>query len=97
MTFEAFQLSLQQDQPPALPTPLLTALWYDGKGDWRSAHDIVETMNSSNAAWIHAYLHRVEGDHWNANYWYSRAGREMPDFSLKEEWEALVQAFLEKG
>lgn len=76
-------------------SPFLKALWYDGQGDWNAAHNVVDTMNGINAAWVHAYLHRKEGDQWNANYWYRRANRTMPNLSLDEEWESLVEYFFE--
>lgn len=95
MQFDDFKNSLHQDDPPKVGNSLLRALWHDAKGDWDRAHDIAQDVNSSDGAWVHAYLHRVEGDEWNANYWYRRAGRTMPDLSLKEEWAQLVQAFLE--
>lgn len=75
-------------------SPFLKALWYDKQGNWNAAHDVVDSMSGTNAAWIHAYLHRKEGDKWNANYWYRRANQTMPNVSLDEEWETLVQYFL---
>lgn len=75
-------------------SPILLALWYDGQGDWKSAHDQVDQLPGESAARIHAYLHRKEGDQWNADYWYSKAGEKRPDLSLEEEWETLVLRFL---
>ena len=72
----------------------LEALWYDGKGDWNKSHEVIQDVNSKNAAWIHAYLHRKEGDLGNAQYWYSRAGKTMPNVGLDEEWKSLVEHFL---
>lgn len=72
----------------------LEALWYDGKGDWNKSHEVIQDVNSKNAAWIHAYLHRKEGDLSNAQYWYSRAGKNMPTTSLDDEWKSLVEHFL---
>ena len=72
----------------------LEALWYDGKGDWNRSHEVIQDVNSKNAAWIHAYLHRKEGDLGNAQYWYSRAGKTMPNVSLDNEWKSLVEYFL---
>lgn len=74
-------------------SPELKALWYDGKGDWKLAHDQVDHLTSKSASRIHAYLHRKEGDIWNADYWYSKAGEKRPDLSLEEEWEDLVGRF----
>jgi len=72
----------------------LQSLWYDGKGDWEQSHTIIQDVDDKNAAWIHAYLHRKEGDTGNADYWYRRAGKKRPAISLQEEWEELVKAFL---
>lgn len=79
--------------PEQLSMPL-QALWHDGKGDWKTAHDLIDHMDDEAAAHVHAYLHRKEGDLWNAAYWYKRAGKPVPDQSLEEEWEDLVQLYL---
>jgi hypothetical protein len=72
----------------------LEALWYDGKGDWDKSHEVIQDVNTKNAAWIHAYLHRKEGDVGNAQYWYSKAGKTMPGVGLNDEWLSLVEYFL---
>ncbi len=77
-------------------SPELTALWYDGKGDWNKAHNQVDHLSGKSAARIHAYLHRKEGDLWNADYWYSKAGEKRPNLSLEEEWSELVSRFWKK-
>ena len=94
MTLEEFKQSLKNTKPPANINNLLKAMWYDGTNDWEMAHTIVQDLNSQEAAWIHAYLHRKEGDVGNASYWYHRAGRNMPDVSLKEECEEIVNDLL---
>ncbi len=94
MNYETFCESLAKPQPPDTANSLLKALWYDEKGDWDAAHDLAQDIHSPDGSWIHAYLHRKEGDKWNANYWYRQAGRTMPDATLKEEWEQLVRHFL---
>jgi len=71
----------------------LKALYYDADGDWSKAHDLVDGLAGESAAHIHAYLHRKEGDQWNAGYWYRRAGRPVFTGSLQEEWEALWQEY----
>ena len=76
----------------AQPT-LLKALDLDKAGDWESAHDLAQQVEDSNGYWLHAYLHRKEGDLGNAGYWYRRAGQPMPDDSLEAEWERLHTAF----
>jgi hypothetical protein len=90
MTFSEFKSSVD----PKGFSVELEALWYDGKGDWNRSHEVIQDVNSKNAAWIHAYLHRKEGDLGNAQYWYSRAGKTMPEMSLEEEWRSLVEHFL---
>jgi hypothetical protein len=90
MTLNEFRSSVD----PAGFSVELEALWYDGKGDWGKSHDVIQDVNSKNAAWIHAYLHRKEGDMGNAQYWYSRAGKPMPVVSLDDEWKSLVEHFL---
>jgi hypothetical protein len=77
-------------------TPLLQALWYDANQDWQSAHQIAQELHTQNASWIHAYLHRKEGDRYNAHYWYQQAGRKFPTISLSEEWQEIACHLLEK-
>ena len=76
--------------------PPLQALWWAAKGDWNKAHQIAQDDESADAAWVHAYLHRVEGDLGNAGYWYRRAGQPVAKDGLDAEWERLVSA-LSKG
>ncbi|MGN6435392.1 MAG: hypothetical protein ACTHMM_02625 [Agriterribacter sp.] len=95
MEFNNFVASLQQPAPPAAVSAYLQALWYDGKGNWDKAHDIIQDVEDSTAAWIHAYLHRKEGDNGNARYWYNRAGRKFPSSSLQEEWEEITATLLQ--
>jgi hypothetical protein len=90
----AFERSLSSEIPPDVLSPLLKALWLDRKGDWASSHAIAQDIDTPDAAWVHAYLHRKEGDMWNADYWYRRAGRTRPVISLAEEWEQLAGEFL---
>ena len=73
--------------------PCQKALYWDKQGDWDRAHRIVQEMNTSDAAWVHAYLHRKEGDKWNANYWYSRANKAFFNNSLDKEWDLLWDYF----
>jgi hypothetical protein len=85
--------TISGEMPEQLSVPL-QALWHDGKGDWKTAHDLIDHLDDRDAAHVHAYLHRKEGDLWNAAYWYKRAGKSVPDQSLEEEWEDLVQLYL---
>lgn len=92
MDFEAFIQSLTNEQPAPNLSPALAALWYDKKNCWERAHDIVQDESDSTCAAIHAYLHRKEGDIWNAEYWYRKARRSPFAGSLDEEWESLVRS-----
>ena len=93
MTFTEFKSSLS-DKVPVDISVYLVSLWYDGKGNWDKSHKIIQDVEDKNGAWIHAYLHRKEGDAGNADYWYKRAGKKRPDIALSEEWENLVKEFL---
>ena len=95
MIFEEFKTSLSGAEPPAGLSGLLEAMWQAGKGNWDLAHNLIQDLDGANAAWVHAYLHREEGDRSNANYWYRRADRSMPDGSLEEEWAHISTALLE--
>jgi len=95
MHLDEFSASLTQDKPdPELPS-LLQALWYEARGDWDRAHQLTQTLDSADAAWVHAYLHRKEGDLSNARYWYRRAGRDAPDIPLEQEWRTLAAALID--
>ena len=95
MNFETYLASLTAKTPPAGLSPYLTALRHEKQGDWEQAHRIVQDINTSEAAWVHAYLHRREGDEGNARYWYRNANKSFPaGQSLDEEWESLVKALL---
>ena len=94
MTLDEFKHSLNEALPPENLSICLLSLWHDGKEDWISAHDLVDSLTNTDAAHVHAYLHRKEGDLSNANYWYRRAGQKMPTYELQKEWEELVQLFL---
>ena len=82
------------DLPGGLSSPL-QALWHEVRGDWKRAHEIVQGESSSEAAWVHAYLHRREGDQSNAGYWYRRAQRQISTASLEDEWRTIVASFIE--
>jgi hypothetical protein len=93
-TLAEFKATLNLEVPPqAFPAPL-KSLWYDGKGDWQQAHAQVDHLTDQESAWVHAYLHRKEGDIWNADYWYRKAKQTRPGITLEQEWEQLVQQFL---
>lgn len=92
--YDSFIRSLEEPLPPSGLNDHLQALWYDRRGDWDAAHACVQDLPDRSAAHIHAYLHRKEGDIWNADYWYRRAGRQRPDVSLDEEWVQIVRVML---
>ena len=94
MTLAEFQRSLAAETPPRQLTPPLAALWWASKGDWERAHEIVMDVSGREAAWVHAYLHRVEGDAGNAAYWYRQASRPVASGALETEWTAIVAALL---
>ena len=75
-------------------TGALLALWWDAKGDWERAHEIAQDVSGADGAWVHAYLHRKEGDLANASYWYRRAGRDVAEGDLRVEWEGIVGEML---
>ena len=90
MDFEQFQQSLKLSSPPSAVSDHLKAMWYDAKGNWDQSHTIIQDKEDADAAWIHAYLHRKEGDTGNADYWYRRSGKKRPPISLEQEWENIV-------
>ena len=94
MNFEEFRQTLSSSKPPDKISGYLKSLWYDAKSDWEKAHNIIQDIEDKTASWIHAYLHRKEGDTGNADYWYHRAGRKRPAISLEEEWADIVKALL---
>ena len=93
MTLEEFKATLSQGEPPGA-APLLRALWHDARGDWDGAHRVAQDVDDKSGAWVHAYLHRKEGDLGNAAYWYQRAGQAIATDSLDAEWERIVVALL---
>jgi len=94
MKIEEFRNSLKQSEPPEEFSAPLMALWWDAKGDWAQAHSMVDDLSTRDAMAVHAYLHHKEGVEWNAEYWYSRAGRKYHRPTLEAEWEALVEGML---
>ena len=82
--------------PPGLSSAL-TALWWAGNDNWDKAHDIVMGEDDANSAWVHAYLHRLEGDRDNARYWYRQARREAATGDLTAEWAAIAAVLLRSG
>ncbi len=94
MTLEEFRNSLSQDQPPPGLSLALAGLWWDAKGDWQRAHESAQQDEEPAGSWVHAYLHRKEGDSSNASYWYNRAEKIPSKDSLAHEWQAITEALL---
>ncbi|MEO7767862.1 MAG: hypothetical protein ABIS01_10560 [Ferruginibacter sp.] len=94
MNLSIFKESLSGNEPPQNTSVYLKALWYDAKGEWDKAHKLIQDVKDKNASWIHAYLHRKEGDNGNADYWYSRAGKIRHQGSLGLEWEEIVNVLI---
>lgn len=95
MDVSEFQATLQSDAPPATLSSPLQALWWDAHGDWHHAHALVDELETNEGMAVHAYLHRKEGEEWNADYWYKRAGRQFRRDQLPDEWLALVTGLLQ--
>ncbi len=94
MTLDEFRRSLDEAAPPAGLAPAVLALWWQGKGDWQAAHRHAQAAGDPAGDWVHAHLHRVEGDLDNAGYWYRRAGQPVADGPLDAEWAAISEALL---
>ena len=94
MDFETYRQSLAEPTAPAGMSMAAQALWWEAKGDWHQAHNCAQQQSDAEGAWVHAYLHRVEGDLRNAGGWYGRAGRPVATAPLKEEWETIARALL---
>jgi hypothetical protein len=94
MEFAHYKTSLAGAAPPPGLSRAVQALWWQAKGDWHQAHRCAQDQGDTDGAWVHAYLHRVEGDPANAGGWYRRAGKEPSTAPLPEEWEAIARALL---
>lgn len=94
MDMQSFRESVTEKKPLQNASVYVQSLWHDAVGNWNEAHSLIQDLTDRNAAWIHAYLHRKEGDIGNADYWYSRAGKKRPAISLAEEWEQISAALL---
>lgn len=94
MSFAEFRASIGREAVPPEGSAALQALWHDARGEWDVAHARAQAEPNRDGAWVHAYLHRKEGDLANAGYWYARAGRKMPaaNVTLEAEWAEIAQA-----
>lgn len=93
MTLDEFKDTLRGEAPPPVDAAL-AALWHDARGDWDKAHQLAQDIDDATGAWVHAYLHRKEGDLANAAYWYRRAGKPVAGDPLDAEWLRIVEALL---
>lgn len=95
MDITEFKTSLADATAPQELNELQLALWHAGRGDWKSSHDIAQQYEGQkDFDRLHAYLHRVEGDEWNADYWYRRAGEATPSISCELELEELLKKWI---
>ena len=94
MTLEQFRDSLSHEEPPRQLSPALSALWWDAKNNWKQAHECAGQDEGPAGAWVHAYLHRKEGDLANAGYWYRRADKTPATGPIEQEWLEIVRALL---
>jgi hypothetical protein len=94
MTIEEFRKCTTHDQPPADLGFALAGLWWDAKGDWKRAHESAQQDEGPAGSWVHAYLHRKEGDASNAGYWYRRANKPHSQSSLEQEWIEIAASLL---
>ena len=92
--YQDFQETLDLSKPPSDWPLALKAMWFDATGDWEASHDIAQDMHDSLGSWLHAYLHRKEGDRFNAGYWYRLAGKTYPEMSLDAELKVIVEFIL---
>lgn len=97
MTLEEFRQSLQGDEPPGDLTPALTGLWWDAKGSWKQAHESAQQDEGPAGSWVHAYLHRKEGDSSNAAYWYRRANKPPSQSPFEQEWLNIAESLLSRA
>ena len=91
-----FEAGLKHSRPPATWPEGLKAMWFDAKGNWEAAHNIAQDLDTLEGSWIHAYLHRKEGDAFNAGYWYQRAKREFPSHGLEAERLEIINSYFSR-
>jgi hypothetical protein len=95
MDLPTFKQSFGQDAPPEGLGQALAALWHEATGDWKQAHRLAQGQKDADGAWVHAYLHRIEGDLSNAEHWYRRAGKPPSTAPSTQEWDEIAGALLE--
>jgi hypothetical protein len=95
MTIDDFKSTLSHNEPPNVAKALV-ALWHDARGEWDTAHGVAQDIEDQTGAWVHAYLHRKEGDANNAAYWYRRAGEPVATGPIEDEWDRIARALLDR-
>jgi hypothetical protein len=93
-SYDTFILSLAGDDPPPFATPMLRAVWHGLRGDWDAAHNLAQAQGDPDGAWVHAWLHRIEGDLGNAAYWYQRSGQELRRDATRDEGLEIARSLL---
>ena len=96
MNFKGFISSLNKDIPPEGISDALSALWYAKKGNWDTSHSIAQKIHNNFGSWVHAVLHRQEGDLSNARYWYNRANKNQSSGSINDELDEIIQIIIEE-
>ncbi|MEP6468068.1 MAG: hypothetical protein ABJB05_17280 [Parafilimonas sp.] len=96
MSYDEFILTVENDELPSHLPLYIQALWWDAKGNWQQAHALIDSSDDKNSCWVHAYLHRKEGDISNADYWYRRAQKQRTSEDLQSEWNSITMELLLK-
>jgi hypothetical protein len=91
-----FLASARTGTPPAASVLLIRAVWHGLRGEWDAAHHIAQDDASAEGAWVHAWLHRIEGDVANAGYWYRRARRNVAEGDPREEGKRIASFLLKR-
>ena len=91
---QAFVVSLDHEVPPPPTAPMLRAVWHGLRGDWDKAHELAQAQDDEEGAWVHAWLHRIEGDIGNAEYWYRRARRPVRRDDTRDEGLEIAQSLI---
>jgi hypothetical protein len=94
---DSFALSLDRSEPPSFATPMLRAIWHGLRGDWHAAHELAQAQDDAEGAWVHAWLHRIEGDQGNAEYWYRRAHRPSRSGDTRSEGLEIARTLIQSA
>ena len=94
--WQGFVDSLERGSPPADVSGLLLAVWHGLRGEWEVAHKLAQDDVTAEGAWVHGWLHRIEGDLSNAAYWYRRADKPRASDSVALEGQRIARTLLER-